>query len=109
MVQVTDKWALDLAGQRLVGDGQEVTLSAREFQLLAHMVRHEGMVLEREAILASVWGLWGYGYEGSTREIDVYIHYLRRKLEPNPARPRYILTVWGRGYEYRGPTRHRTR
>lgn len=100
LVQVTDRWLLDLAGQRLVGEGQEVPLSAKEFQLLAHMVRHEGMVLSREALIAS---LWGPGYEGSTREIDVYVRYLRRKLEPEPKRPRYITTTWGVGYRYVGP------
>ena len=100
LVQVTDRWVLDLAGQRLVGEDQEVPLSAKEFQLLARMVRHEGMVLSREALIAS---LWGPGYEGSTREIDVYVRYPRRKLEPEPKKPRYITSTWGVGYRYVGP------
>jgi DNA-binding response OmpR family regulator len=104
LVQVTDQWMLDLAGQRVVGEGEEVALSPREFQLLAHMVRHEGVVLSREALIAS---LWGPGYEGSTREIDVYVRYLRRKLEPEPRRPRYIITIWGVGYRYVGLSTHR--
>jgi DNA-binding response OmpR family regulator len=95
---------LDLAGQRLVGKGGEVALSAKEFQLLAYMVCHEGMVLSREALIAA---LWGPGYEGSAREVDVYVRYLRQKIEPEPRHPRYIITVWGVGYQYQGP-RHRT-
>jgi len=97
LVQITDEWMLDLAGQRLVGKGREVALSAREFQLLAYMVRHEGVALSREALVV---GLWGPDYEGSAREVDVYVCYLRRKLEPEPKRPRHILAVWGVGYRY---------
>ena len=102
LVQVTDQWVLDLAGQRLVGEGGEVALSAKEFQLLAYLVRHEGVVLSREALIAA---LWGSGYEGSTREVDVYIRYLRQKIEPEPRYPRYIITVWGAGYRYVGPSK----
>jgi two-component system KDP operon response regulator KdpE len=104
LVSVTEALSLDLAGQRLVpaADGQrsvrELRLSDTEFRLLAHFVRHEGRVLTRDALLETIWG---YAYDGSTREVDVYVRYLRRKLEPNPARPRYLLTAWGRGYQFR--------
>lgn len=102
LVQVTDQWALDLAGQGLMGEGGEMALSAKEFQLLAYLVRHEGVVLGREALIAT---LWGSGYEGSTREVDVYVRYLRQKIEPEPRHPRYITTVWGVGYRYVGPSK----
>lgn len=101
LVSITEDLSLDLAGQRLVGRGREVRLTERELRLLAYLVRHEGVVLSRDALLNAVWGP---GYEGSTREVDVYMRYLRQKLEPRPEQPRYLLTAWGRGYQYRRPT-----
>ncbi len=103
-VRVTDQLWLDLAEQRLVGEGREVPLTGQEYRLLAYLVRHEGIVLSREALLE---GVWGPGYEGSTREVDVYIRYLRQKLEPDPSLPRYILSAWGKGYEYKRPMTER--
>lgn len=105
-VPVTADLTLDLAGRRLIGRRRAKTLTEREFQLLTYLIRHEGVVLSREAILAAVWGS---GYEGSPREVDVYIRYLRRKVEPNPSQPRYLITVWGRGYQYQRPKRERHR
>jgi two-component system KDP operon response regulator KdpE len=99
-VVVTPAWTLDLAGQRLVGAQGEARLTEREFRLLAYLVRHAGAVLRREALLTAAWG---YACDSSTREVDLYVCYLRRKLEPDPAHPRYLLTVWGRGYRYQPP------
>ena len=108
LVPLTEALSLDLAGQRLVANtatgatASEQPLTDRAFRLLAHLVRHEGMVLTREALLEAVWGP---GYEGSTREVDVYMRYLRQKVEPDAAKPRYLLTAWGRGYQYKRPAR----
>lgn len=102
LVSITEDLSLDLTGQRLAGRGGEVRLTEREFRLLAYLVRHEGVVLSRDALLNAVWGP---GYEGSTREVDVYMRYLRQKLEPYPDQPRYLLTAWGRGYQYQRPAR----
>lgn len=99
-IQVTEGLRLDLIERRLLGDGKEVALTDREFRLLAYLVRQEGVVLSREALLAAVWGP---GYEGSEREIDVYVRYLRQKIEPDPAQPRYIRTSWRQGYQYKRP------
>jgi len=101
-LRVTEELSLDLAGQRLLSDQREIPLSDREFRLLVYLVQHEGVVLTREALLNAIWG---YDYVGTTREIDVYVRYLRQKLEPIPSYPRYLLTSWGRGYQYRGPRR----
>lgn len=103
-LRVTKDLAVDLANQKLVGTGQANSLSDREFRLLTFLVRHEGAILSREALLNAVWGM---DEAVSDREIDVYVRYLRRKVEPDPLRPRYLLTVWGRGYQYRGPERAR--
>jgi DNA-binding response OmpR family regulator len=101
-IRVTETLWLNLAQRLLVSRTREVVpLTEYEFKLLAYLVHHEGTVLRREAILQNVWG---QNHEGSWREVDVYISYLRQKLEPDPKRPRYILTAWGRGYLYRPPT-----
>lgn len=98
-VQVTARLWLEPSAQALVGEGKNITLSQQEFKLLSYMVQREGIVLSRETILAAVWGK---DYDGSTRQVDVYIAYLRRKIEPEAAEPHHLLSVWGRGYQYRG-------
>lgn len=75
--------------------GDDLTLTVKEFGLLAYLVRNAGIVLSREALLREVWG---YDYPMDTRTVDVHISGLRQKLEEDPARPRRILTVRGRGY-----------
>jgi len=99
VVRVTERLSLDLARRLLIVNegGREVPLTEHEFKFLAYLIRHEGVTLSREALLSAVWG---QGYEGSTREVDVYVRYLRRKLEPDPARPRHLLTRWGQGYQF---------
>jgi DNA-binding response OmpR family regulator len=97
---VTATLSLDLEGQRLVGHRQEVALSRLEFRLLAYLVQRAGAAVSREELLRAVWGRRS---ECSPREVDVYVRYLRQKLEPDPVRPRHLVTVWGRGYRYQGP------
>jgi two-component system alkaline phosphatase synthesis response regulator PhoP len=75
--------------------GEPLTLTAKEFGLLAYLARHPGIVLTREALLREVWG---YDHPMDTRTVDVHISALRQKLEEDPAQPRRILTVRGRGY-----------
>ncbi len=75
--------------------GEPLTLTAKEFGLLAYLARNPGLVLSREALLREVWG---YDHPMDTRTIDVHVSSLRQKLEDDPARPRRILTVRGRGY-----------
>jgi len=78
-------------------NGDPVALAPKEFELLAYLVRHPNQVCTRDQILESVWG---YTYEGETRTVDVHIHWLRQKLEDDPARPRHLLTVRHYGYKY---------
>jgi DNA-binding response OmpR family regulator len=75
--------------------GEPLTLTAKEFGLLAYLARNPGIVLSREALLREVWG---YDHPMDTRTIDVHISALRHKVEEDPAHPRRILTVRGRGY-----------
>ncbi len=85
-------------GEVFRGD-QPVPMSALEFKLLAFLIQNRGTLLTREELLDKVWG---YGATPATRTVDVHVAALRQKLEPQPSRPRYILTVHGRGYRFAG-------
>jgi len=76
---------------------EPLALTAREFELLVHFARHPGRVYRREQLLNQVWGA---GYEGYDHTVNSHINRLRAKIENDPARPRYILTVWGVGYKF---------
>lgn len=85
--------ALDPVSRRVHVDGQEVALTATEFNLLEHLLRHSGQVLSRGALLAAVWG---YAAAAGTRTVDVHVAQLRAKLGPQGAR--VVRTVRGVGY-----------
>ena len=76
--------------------GTEVHLTKTEFRLLVELATNPGRVLSREVLLERVWG---YGYFGDGRLVDVHIRRLRTKIEPDPANPRYVVTVRGLGYK----------
>jgi two-component system, OmpR family, alkaline phosphatase synthesis response regulator PhoP len=80
-------------------DGENITLSAREFQLLRYFIEHRGETLSREELLKNVWG---YTALPVTRTVDVHVAWLRQKLEPEPKHPQYIVTVQGLGYRFCG-------
>lgn len=91
---------IDTSERCVTRDGVEVGLTHTEFDLISFLALHAGEVLSRERILASVWG---YDVPIATRVIDVHVRNLRRKVEPEPARPRYILAVPGIGYRFTNP------
>jgi len=76
--------------------GDEVHCTRTEFRLLCELANHPGKVLSREQLLERVWG---YDYFGDGRLVDVHVRRLRTKVEPDPASPRFILTVRGMGYK----------
>jgi two-component system, OmpR family, alkaline phosphatase synthesis response regulator PhoP len=80
-------------------DGRVLDLSAREFQLLRYFIEHRGAALSRDELLNEVWG---YHAMPSTRTVDVHVAWLRQKVETNPKRPQFILTVHGIGYRFTG-------
>ncbi len=88
--------SINTAGREVLLHGQPVTLTAREFDLLLHFVRHPGQVFSRAQLLDSVWG---YGHEGYEHTVNSHINRLRAKIEQNPSQPDYIVTVWGVGYK----------
>ena len=77
-----------------------VELTAREFDLLLYFASHPGQVFSRQQLLNSVWG---YGHDGYEHTVNSHINRLRKKIEQDPANPRYILTVWGVGYKFVEP------
>jgi DNA-binding response OmpR family regulator len=89
--------AIDLQGHRVTRDGQSVHLTRMEFDLLAVLAQHRGQTLSREQLLERIHGV---AYDGYDRSVDAHVRNLRRKLEPNPDEPRYILTVYGVGYQF---------
>ena len=74
-------------------------LTPKEFELLAFLARNKGFVFNREQLLEKVWG---YDYPGDTRTVDVHIRWLRQKIETNPQKPHYLITVRGIGYKLEG-------
>jgi two-component system KDP operon response regulator KdpE len=94
----SDDLAVDLARRVVTVAGQEVQLTPTEYDLLRVLVTHAGKVLTHRQLLREVWGV-GYGQE--MHMLRVNISNLRRKIEPDPARPRYILTEPGVGYRLR--------
>ncbi len=87
---------IDVGKRRVNLGGREVTLTAREFDLLLHFARQPGRVFTRTQLLDRVWG---YSHEGYEHTVNSHINRLRAKIESDPAKPRYILTVWGVGYK----------
>jgi two-component system KDP operon response regulator KdpE len=92
---------VDVNARRVLAGGQEVALTATEFELLALLMRNRGRVITNEAILREVWGL---EHIDDTQYPRVYISRLRGKLEPDPDRPIYFLTEYGVGYRFGGTT-----
>jgi two-component system, OmpR family, alkaline phosphatase synthesis response regulator PhoP len=79
--------------------GKPIPISAREFRLLRYFTEHRGEALSREELLQAVWG---YDSAPTTRTVDVHVAWLRQKLEDDPKKPKWILTVHGIGYRFAG-------
>jgi len=88
---------LDLDQHTVTVAGQPVSLTPLEFRLLSLMMRNPGRLLTHQYLLTQVWGP---EYAEDIDNLKLYIHYLRRKIEPDPRHPRYILTEWGIGYRF---------
>ena len=91
----TDAFTVDLAAGRVTADGAEVKLTPTEWHLLEVLARNPGKVVEHGRLLTEVWGP---AYQEQTNYLRVYMATLRRKLEPDAANPRHLLTAAGRGY-----------
>ena len=87
---------LDVARRLAELDGADLTLTVREFDLLAFLIRNPGRAFKRSELLEAVWG-WTFGDQST---VTVHVRRLREKIEQDPARPKRIVTVWGVGYRY---------
>jgi two-component system KDP operon response regulator KdpE len=93
----TASFTVDLAAKRVLKDGAEVHLTPTEWGLLEVLARNAGKLVAQKQLLRDVWGP---AYEKETHYLRVYLAQLRRKLEPEPARPRHLLTEPGMGYRF---------
>ena len=96
-VVTTEDFVIDLAAHRVTRAGQDMRLTPTEWQLLDALARHRGQLMTTRQLLQKVWGP---AYQSENNYLHVYMSQLRRKLEPDPARPRYLLTEPGMGYRF---------
>ncbi len=87
---------IDTAKRGVRVNDREINLTSREFDLLVHFAKNPGHVYSRSQLLDLVWG---YGHDGYEHTVNSHINRLRAKLEPDPTKPSFIITVWGAGYK----------
>lgn len=91
---------VDIARHTVAKGAELVSLTPKEFDLLAFLVQNRGLVFTREHLLGKIWG---YEFAGDTRTVDVHVRWLREKIEDDPAHPVCLVTVRGTGYKIEGP------
>ncbi len=88
---------IDADARRAFADGEEVALTAREFDLLLFLARHPGRAFSRDELMEAVWD---FSFYTDTSTVTVHVRRLREKIEPDPANPVFIVTLWGVGYRF---------
>jgi two-component system response regulator RegX3 len=88
---------MDVERHEVSVNGERITLALKEFELLEMLLRNAGRVMTRGQLIDRIWGA---DYVGDTKTLDVHIKRLRTKIEPDPASPRYLITVRGLGYKF---------
>jgi len=96
-INVDERLKLDFKRREVWVDGELIQLRPTEYRLLYHLVQNAGWVLTHEQILTKVWG---YEYRDEPHYVRLYVNYLRKKIELDPAKPQYILTERGVGYRF---------
>ncbi|HOJ11206.1 MAG TPA: response regulator transcription factor, partial [Clostridiales bacterium] len=94
---ISQNFVMDNKAQRFFKDESEIELTPTEFLILKTFMENPGKAISRDELLNAVWGK---NYFGDMKTVDVYIRRIREKIEDNPSRPKYIETVWGRGYRW---------
>ena len=89
---------IELTSRRAFIKNAEISLTAKEFDMLELFINHPGRVYSRDELLDTIWGK---EYPGDVRTVDVHVRRLREKVEPNPGQPEYIYTKWGVGYYFK--------
>ncbi|CAA9245251.1 MAG: Two-component transcriptional response regulator, LuxR family [uncultured Chloroflexia bacterium] len=96
-LRIDERLTLDFGKREVLVNGEPVALRPTEYRLLYHLVQNAGWVMPHDVLLAKVWGP---EYRDESHYLRLYITYLRQKIEPDPAHPRYILTERGVGYRF---------
>ena len=94
---VSGNLSIDLKGHTAFLNGEPLYMKPREFALIALLAANRGRAFTRDQILER---LWGHDYIGDSRTVDVHIRWLREKIEPDPSKPRRIVTIRGVGYRF---------
>jgi len=105
ILAIDDRLSVDFNRHQVIVNDNRIDLRPTEYRLLTHLIQNAGWVVPHETLLAKVWG---YEYRDETHYLRLYINYLRKKIEEDPATPKYILTERGVGYrfiDYRHPDR----
>jgi two-component system KDP operon response regulator KdpE len=97
VLSIDPRLSVDFNRHQVIVDGERIDLRPTEYRLLSHLIQNAGWVVPHETLLAKVWG---YEYRDETHYLRLYINYLRKKIEQDPANPDYILTERGVGYRF---------
>lgn len=97
ILKVDDRLQIDLQRRDVIVEGERMSLRPTEYRLLNHLVQNAGWVVPHENLLTKVWG---HEYINDNHLLRLYINYLRKKIEPDPAQPQYIFTERGLGYRF---------
>ncbi len=97
VLRIDERLSIDFNRHQVIVDGERIDLRPTEYRLLNHLIQNAGWVVPHDTLLAKVWG---YEYRDETHYLRLYINYLRKKIEEDPANPKYILTERGVGYRF---------
>ncbi|MCA9899015.1 MAG: response regulator transcription factor [Ardenticatenaceae bacterium] len=97
ILRIDDRLSVDFNRHQVIVNNERIDLRPTEYRLLNHLIQNAGWVVPHETLLAKVWG---YEYRDETHYLRLYINYLRKKIEEDPANPYYILTERGVGYRF---------
>lgn len=97
IIKIDDRLQVDLQRRDVIVDGQRLSLRPTEYRLLYHLIQNAGWVVPHEVLLTKVWG---HEYINDNHLLRLYITYLRKKIEKDPANPQYIFTERGLGYRF---------
>lgn len=97
VLEIDERLAVDFNTGEVIVEGERAKLRPTEFRLLRHLIENAGWTVPHSTLLSKVWG---YEYKDAISYLRLYINYLRKKIEPDPADPRYIFTERGMGYRF---------
>ncbi len=97
VLRIDDRLSIDFNRHQVIVENERIDLRPTEYRLLSQLIQNAGWVVPHETLLAKVWG---YEYRDETHYLRLYINYLRKKIEEDPANPKYILTERGVGYRF---------